>query len=111
MKKWWKLWAPLALLVILTPLGLWIPGLFGAGGAWGEWEAAELKKIIGYVPRGMKGLGGLWHAPAANYGIGGLPDGLGYVASAVMGVAVIVIAGFAIGRVLSKDGRKRKDQR
>ncbi len=108
MKKWWKLWAPLALLVLLTPLGLWIPGLFGAGGAWGEWGKRELARIIGYIPGGMKGLAGLWHAPATNYGIAGMPEKLGYMASAVIGVAVIVIAGFAIGRVLSGDGRKRK---
>lgn len=106
MKKWWKLWATLAVLALLTPLGLWLPERFGAGGAWGEWGAGDLKKIVGYVPGGMKGLQGLWHAPANNYGFTFMSEKLGYFASAAIGIAVIAAVVFAVGRGLSKDGKK-----
>ncbi|MDA8387041.1 MAG: hypothetical protein M0Z58_00085 [Nitrospiraceae bacterium] len=111
MKKWAKLWVPLALLVFLAPLGLQVPRYFGAGGAWGEWGVRKLEKITGYAPRGMKGLSGLWHAPAADYGMA--RGGFGYMASAAAGAAVIVVAGMALGRALSPDGRKgkKKDQK
>ena len=41
-----KLWIGIVILTLLSPLGLIIPALFGAGGAWGEWGLEEIKKLI-----------------------------------------------------------------
>lgn len=107
MKKWRKfVLAPLALLALLTPIGLWLPGLFGAGGAWGEWSARELGRITGYIPKGMKNLNGFWRAPAAGYAMAGARGGSGYLASALIGAAVVIFAGFIIGKVLLRNGKR-----
>ncbi len=98
-----RLWIALLILAALTPLGLWVPRFFGAGGAWGEWSWRELEKVIGYAPEGLKRTNGLWKAPAAGYGKGYL----GYLASAMAGVLIVAAVSFAIGRLISK---RKKDQ-
>lgn len=44
-----KLWGGIAVIALLTPLGLIIPAIFqgglGGGDAWGEWEPDTLKKM------------------------------------------------------------------
>ena len=92
-----KLWIGIVILTLLSPLGLIIPALFGAGGAWGEWGLEEIKKLIGYVPQGMEKQGELWKAPLADYTVPGQGKGLfgesvGYVLTAVLGV--VLTAGF-----------------
>ena len=57
----------LLILCILTPVGLMLPIYFDAGKAWGEWSAATLKDLIGYVPRGLEKYASLWKAPLADY--------------------------------------------
>jgi cobalt/nickel transport system permease protein len=81
-------WLLLALLVVATPLGLLAPGT-----AWGEWSTQELTNLgLGAVPTGLQQLSGLWGAPLAKYGLPGLGNAsLGYVLSALLGVAVIVV--------------------
>ncbi len=107
-RKKQKLWVALLILAFLTPLGLWVPRFFGAGGAWGEWSWRELEKTIGYAPAGLKRINGLWRAPAAGYGTGYL----GYLASALAGVLIVAAVSFAIGKLISKhkdqNGGKRK---
>jgi len=102
-----KLWIALAALILLSPLGLIIPAKLGAGSAWGEWSAEELKTLVGYVPSQLGRLGGLWKAPLPDYSLKGQERPLcgSYLLSAVVGVALVVLAALLIGRLLRrKDG-------
>lgn len=91
----------LLLLVILTPLGL-----LAAGETFGEWGKEELKQKIGYVPPGMEGLSGIWHAPLSDYGFSGAntPLGIvaGYVFSAIVGVLVCGGLLYFVGKHVAK---------
>lgn len=81
----------LAGLICLTPLGL-----LATGTAWGEWGADEIASVasggnaLGYVPEGMKN-GFHFSALLSDYAVSGLPKEAGYLLSAVLGVALLVI--------------------
>ncbi|NVN89720.1 MAG: PDGLE domain-containing protein [Desulfuromonadales bacterium] len=104
-----KLWLGLAVLALLSPLGLILPDRFKAGSAWGEWGPDEMEKMLGYVPQGMKKLAELWSAPLPDYAFKGWDkQGLGmqsiaYIASAIMGIAVIVAVTMLLGKIVTKD--------
>lgn len=96
----------LLVLAVLTPIGLWLPELYKAGAAWGEWGSDELKEMVGYVPKGMQGLENLWTKTIlAGYGVSGWTSpflaALGYIISALLGIAVVGGLGFLLGRVLA----------
>jgi cobalt/nickel transport system permease protein len=78
-------------LIAASPLGL-----LAAGTAWGEWGADEIKDVVnggaslGFVPAGMeKGFG--FEAPMPDYAINGVPEIVGYIFSALIGVALVII--------------------
>ena len=75
----------LGALVVATPLGL-----LAEGDAWGEWGIEDLAQAVGYAPSAMAG-GWEWSALMPDYAIGALPAWLGYILSAVIGVALLVI--------------------
>ncbi|MCL5022261.1 MAG: cobalamin biosynthesis protein [Nitrospirae bacterium] len=104
-----KLWIGLGILILLTPVGLILPGLFGAGGAWGEWDASEIREITGYLPEGLKKLSDLWSAPVSDYGFAGWSKGVkayaGYLISGVLGVAIVVAAAYILGKLLKRGER------
>jgi cobalt/nickel transport system permease protein len=88
------LWIGLAVLALLSPLGL-----LAAGTAWGEWGAEELQQLLGSVPQGLDRLGGIWSAPLPDYSLPFLENAtIGYIVSAIVGIAVlagvIVIGGW-----------------
>ena len=109
------LWIGLAALVVATPLGL-----IAAGTAWGEWgvedftdaqarlEIAQASADVAppqAVPGGLERLAALWPAPIPDYVPAFIADErLGYVASALIGCALIVL-GFAIAARLA--GRRQ----
>jgi len=104
-----KLWWGLAVLAILSPVGLILPDKFKAGTAWGEWSPDEIEKMLGYVPQGMKSLAELWQAPMPDYSFKGW-DSLGhgmqslaYVSSAAFGIAVIVVVTMFLGKIVTKE--------
>jgi hypothetical protein len=103
-----KLWIALAILVVLTPLGLILPGVFGTETAWGEWSTEEVHKLVGFVPSKMAHLSQLWKAPLPDYALQGqenarLPAlGGSYLLSAVVGVAVVALVTILLGRVLAR---------
>ena len=81
----------LAGLICLSPLGL-----LATGTAWGEWSADEIASVtsggnaLGYVPEGMtKGFS--FETLIPDYSVSGVPEVLGYIISAVLGVAILVI--------------------
>jgi len=93
----------LAILVILTPLGL-----IASGEAFGEWGTDYFKEKLGYVPSGLEGLSSLWNAPMPDYGIPGLEDttvgaAVGYIMSAIVGSIIGVAALYVLGKLIIKD--------
>ena len=74
-------------IVELSPIGL-----LATGDAWGEWGAEDsisatgLNDVPQYIARGFS-----WDALLPYYSLQGLPDVVGYILSAVIGVAVMVI--------------------
>ena len=89
-------------LICLTPLGL-----LATGEAWGEWGVDEIKNVVtggkelGYVPEGMQNgfsFGGIM----PDYSVNGLPEVVGYILSAIAGVALMIIL-FKILKSLKKN--------
>jgi cobalt/nickel transport system permease protein len=112
-----KLWVGLAILMILSPLGL-----MAAGTAWGEWApedfndpAARQDIQAGSIdqappdqaPPGLERLSSVWTAPIPDYAPPFMhSEAFGYVLSAVFGTGSIILAFFAIGwiaRVMRRD--------
>jgi cobalt/nickel transport system permease protein len=103
------LWAGLAALMVLTPLGI-----LAAGSAWGEWMASDYANPAARAqiaaasfqhaaptipPRGLQRLSSVWTAPFARYAppyIRGAA--FGYFLSAMFGVGLIVVVLLLLGR-------------
>lgn len=108
MKTTTTLWVGIGVLLLLSPLGLILPGHFKAGDAWGEWGPDSLKELVGYIPQGVQRLSGLWRAPLSDYALGGGGEkGLGsvsfaYIVSALLGILTIVCMTLLLGRLLRK---------
>lgn len=97
-----KLWLVVALLLVLTPLGI-----LAAGNAWGEWSAGdfsdpEVRQQIAaasgnrqppsHTPAGMERLSSVWTAPLSRYSPAWIrSDSFGYLVSAMTGVALIIV--------------------
>ena len=82
MKTITKLWLFIAILIILTPVGIVLPRYFKSGTAFGEEK-----------------LSSLWNAPMPGYADGKL----GYIISAILGVTVIAGVIFIAGKFLNKN--------
>lgn len=101
-KKSKPIWGLLVGLICLTPLGL-----LATGTAWGEWGTDEIASVasggsaLGYTPEGMAN-GFSLSALMPDYSVSGVPEVLGYLISAVLGVAILVII-FKIISSLVKD--------
>jgi len=108
MKLTTKLWIGLALLTILSPIGLLLPEHFKAGAAWGEWGVEEIRGLVGYVPKGLERLAGLWSAPIPDYAFRGWEEkglprlSLVYILSAAAGILVTVIGALLLGKILAR---------
>lgn len=93
----------LLVLAVFTPLGL-----LASGTAWGEWAGDDIRSRLGYLPVGFQKFGDFWkHALLQDYGITGYDQSfwqqaLGYLLSAFVGIAVIGLITFLIGRFVSR---------
>jgi cobalt/nickel transport system permease protein len=108
------------LLVLLTPLGLWLPARLHAGPAWGEWSGAEVQTRIaaqqggpGYVPSGLAHAEARgWKAPLLAYALPGQEQAPlskqsgGYILSAAVGVIVLGFLIILLQRVLARKEEK-----
>lgn len=108
MKTTTKLWMGIGILILLAPLGIFLPQYFKAGDAWGEWGADTIKELVGYIPRGLEKLSRIWSAPIPDYAFKGWEEkrlgslSFAYIASAIIGILVVVCVVLLIGKLLSK---------
>ncbi len=105
------LWSAVAVLMLLTPLGI-----LAAGSAWGEWSPAELGKVsaaasapsasvspASAVPTGLQRLTNLWTAPFPAYAPSFVKSrGFGYLLSAMFGVGILLAISLATRRLLER---------
>jgi cobalt/nickel transport system permease protein len=105
------LWAALAVLMVLTPLGI-----LAAGSAWGEWapgdfsdsarrsqitSASSNTPLPAQAPAGLQKLASFWTAPMPRYAPPLLKSaGWGYLLSAITGTGAIILLFLTIGRVI-----------
>lgn len=108
----------LGILVVLAPLGLYLPQKLQAGSAWGEWSGEEIKAEIskesgkeGYIPEGLQHAEEHgWKAPMPDYSLPGQEHAplkalsLSYILAGAIGV---ILVGFLI--ILGKKLIARKD--
>ncbi len=115
MKEYRPLLAALAVMALLTPVGLYFPEIMKAGGAWGEWGVNEIRRLVGYAPREMARTADAWKAPLPGYALPGqgnapLPRrSLSYVLSAFVGIAACGGGAYLVARRLA--ARDRGDRR
>ena len=106
MKVTTKLWIGLVILIVLSPIGLFLPEHFKAGAAWGEWGMDEIKELVGYIPQGLEKLASVWNAPIPDYAFRGWEEkGLGslsvaYIFSALVGIVLSAFVVMLIGKFL-----------
>ncbi len=109
------LWAALAAMMVLSPLGI-----LAAGAAWGEWAASDyanpaIRRQIAVVsenqappaiaPQGIERLSALWTAPFASYAPPYIRSkGFGYFLSAMFGAGLVILATVGVVAVTSKAG-------
>jgi cobalt/nickel transport system permease protein len=109
------LWAGLALLLLLTPLGI-----LAGGSAWGEWVASDFAdpaartQIAGAslqhappaaAPAGLARWSTLWTAPFAEYAPPYIrSEAFGYVLSAMFGAGLVLLASLGVGRLTRGNG-------
>jgi cobalt/nickel transport protein len=102
-----KILIGLIALVILSPLGLFLPDKFKAGEAWGEWSIETIKKDLGFVPKGMEKVAEIWKAPLPDYSNGNESNTLFtnsayYILSGFIGIALIGLVTFVLLKVVRK---------
>ncbi len=113
------LWAGLALLLLLTPLGL-----VAAGSAWGEWRAGDFADHAGRarittssrgatppdsVPAGMARLSSVWTAPVSDYAPSFMrSEAFGYLLSAMCGTGLVIASTLL---AVAVPGRRRESPR
>ena len=67
----------LAVLIAATPLGL-----LASGTAWGEWEVSEISTMKESFS---------WKSIMPDYTLGGLPDIVAYILSAIIGITILIV--------------------
>ncbi len=100
----------IGLLILLSPLGLYLPAKFASDTAWGEWSSEELARIAGYVPSGLKQTEFVWTAPMPDYaapGAGSAPLhvlSVHYILAAIVGIALLVAVSYGLKTLFWRRG-------
>jgi cobalt/nickel transport system permease protein len=106
----------LGVLVLLSPLGLYLPNALRAGSAWGEWGSEEIREEVaretggqGYVPAGLKRAEESgWKAPLPDYALPGQASAslsklsFSYLLSGAIGVVGLVLLTLATRRAWAR---------
>jgi cobalt/nickel transport system permease protein len=96
--KIWLLWGALGVVALATPIGI-----LASGTAWGEWGADELKDLgLNFIPQGIEKFAGWWPAPLPDYGFPRMGAVVGYILSAFIGIVLVGILLWLLGRWLSR---------
>ncbi|MGC2109726.1 MAG: cobalt transporter CbiM [Candidatus Korobacteraceae bacterium] len=109
-----RLWTAVAVLMLLTPLGI-----LAAGTAWGEWSPSELAHASAHsvaatstshsstaVPEGLQRLSNLWTAPFPTYAPGFVKSrAFGYLLSAMFAVGLLLSISLVAQRWLQRSSR------
>jgi cobalt/nickel transport system permease protein len=115
------LWIGLALLLVLTPLGI-----LAAGTAWGEWSARDFSNRQArekmamasqhaappvQPPRGLERLASLWTAPFPQYAPSFVRrPAVGYALSAMFGSGAIILVSLVAGSLATRGKRRRSQE-
>ncbi len=79
--------------LLLLPLGLlW-------EGAWGEWGGEELRRMLGFLPQGIKKFSGLWRAPFSGYSLPFLGEVPSYLLAGILGAGAVFLFFYLLDRV------------
>ena len=116
-----KLWGALAVVLLLTPLGI-----VASGAAWGEWAPKDFSDAAGRaqiavasrsvapptaVPSGLARLARLWTAPMPDYAPHFVKSaGFGYLLSAMFGVGLILAAAWIAQLLMRRFANRAADQ-
>jgi cobalt/nickel transport system permease protein len=108
-----KLWTTVAVLMLLTPLGI-----LAVGTAWGEWSASQFVSAAGrteiasasrnqpvpqVAPAGLQRLSTLWTAPLPKYAPQFVKSPFfGYLLSAMFGVGLLLAFSLVVQRFLQR---------
>ena len=106
-----RLWLAVALLMLLTPLGI-----LAAGQAWSEWSPSEFARsgspaqtaaattdLTAGIPAGMQRLANLWTAPFPAYAPGFVKSSaFGYLLSAMFGVGFLLSLSLLVQRYVER---------
>jgi hypothetical protein len=95
----------LLILVILTPIGIFLPMAFDAGDAWGEWSADTVEQMIGYVPEGLQKYSDSYKAPLPDYTLNAEDSSVGhqsfyYILSGLIGAALTLGVTWLISKLI-----------
>lgn len=95
------IWISIALLMVLTPIGI-----LATGTAWGEWSPEELAEhAVHGVPRGLQSLASFWTAPFPDYAPTFIKsESFGYLLSGLFGVGLC----FLLYLVFTRQPKKRE---
>jgi cobalt/nickel transport system permease protein len=104
-----RLWGAVAMLMLLTPLGI-----LAAGTAWGEWSPSELARAASQAdsigspaPAGLQRLSRLWTAPLPAYAPSFVRRrSFGYLLSAMFGVGFLLLLSLVLRGLLERFRRK-----
>ncbi len=102
-----KILVVLIILVILTPVGIFLPMAFNAGDAWGEWSAETVKELIGYVPQGLQKYSETYTAPMPDYTLNSTDTSVAhqsfyYIISGIVGAAAALGLTVLISKLIIK---------
>lgn len=94
------LYAAIVAMILLSPIGL-----LAAGTAWGEWGLDEIKELTGFIPKGME-KGFSFNSMMPDYTVNGLSEVIGYIASAVVGILIILLLFKLLEKGVAKASKK-----
>jgi hypothetical protein len=105
-----RLWIGLLVMAFLSPLGIVLPRVFRAGGAWGEWAPTTLAKLVGYLPEGLRRTAETWKAPMAQYSLNAENRSLlfqvcSYLISGLLGLVLVALFVYLLARFLFRHAR------